>query len=59
MYRGFNIEDLNIGAIRWKDIYSTGKSFYSQQHENQITRDKKKVKLDLETLFNEDTIDAQ
>ncbi len=59
MYRGFNIEGLNISAFSWKDRSFTSKSFYSQRHEDQITRDKREIKRDLETLFNKDTIDAQ
>lgn len=59
MYRGFNIEGLNISASRWKDISFASKNFYSQHNEDQINRDKRRIRRDLETLFDEDTIDAQ
>lgn len=59
MYRGFNIEDLNIGVFEWKDGHFARKGLYSQQHEDQIKKERREIKHVLENLFDKDTIDAQ
>lgn len=59
MYRGFNIEDIDIGASRWKDIHFSSKGFYSQYSEDQIVGDKRRVKRELKNIFDQSEIDAQ
>lgn len=59
MYRGFNIEGLSVEAFKWKDVYSASKGLYSQQHEDQIKKDRREIKHVLENVFDKDAIDAQ